>query len=183
MSSVTPPSTIPPEKEEDDDFPIVAIVCVAIGVYLLIIMIVLIIRFCLQKRGVEFMCCSDISWCGELGFRCDGCLQRFGELCNCNLPTCTTCLDSICPTKEQCSQRCGMSDTCSWCSWPETCTCCDFGDLSCVCPCGDCNQCCADCEGPSAPSCDCCNCHCTVRLPECQDITCLCFECGREESG
>ena len=49
---------------------------------------------------MEFMCCSDISCCGELGLRCDGCLQRFGELCNCKLPTCTACLDSICPTKE-----------------------------------------------------------------------------------
>lgn len=182
MSSVTPPATSPPEQE-DDDFPIVAIVCVAIGVYLIIIMIVLIVRFCLQRRGVELVCCADINCCAECGLRCDGCLQQLGETCNCTVPSCTACLDSMCPTKEQCAQRCGMTDNCSSCGCPDN-SCCDFGDLSCVCHCGDFTQCCADCQGPSAPSCECCgNCHCTIRLPECQDITCLCFECGREENG
>ena len=111
---------------------------------------------------MEFVCCADINCCGECGLRCDGCLQQFGETCNCTIPSCTTCLDSMCPTKgviilscllvvyrefslQQCAQHCGMTDTCTSCGCPDT-SCCDFGDLSCVCPCGDFTQCCTDCQ-------------------------------------
>lgn len=49
---------------------------------------------------MELVCCADINCCAECGLRCDGCLQQLGETCNCTVPSCTACLDSMCPTKE-----------------------------------------------------------------------------------
>ncbi|XP_065888710.1 keratin-associated protein 5-2-like [Dysidea avara] len=177
-SANLPFTTQPPEEE--DEFPIVIVVCALLGVFLIIAIIVVVVKLWLQKTGVKFECCQDVQCCVECGLRCDECLQQVGESCNCDVPTCGSCLDSICPTREQCSQCDICLSSGGPCCVDMKCDCC--GDLSCVCPCGDCNQCCdwPQCECPSAPTCQCCgDCHCAIRLPECQDITCLCFECGR----
>jgi len=136
-----------------------AIVMIAVGGYMTVVIVALIIRQCLKSRGISI--CPDwlSEWCccgGYQGERsaCAACFVSFAEMCDCQTPSKKSCMDTICPTRQ-------------WCD--KTFCCCMNAE-----PGGDM---CQDCQGPA---CDCgaCNCNCSCNLPECNSINCLCFEIG-----
>lgn len=132
--------------------PVAAIVCIAIGSYVLLIVIILIIRSILLSRGI---CRQSCYCCGKEGEPCCQCCATLAEMCSCcDSPSLQACLDSICPARKQM----------------------DFGDfVTCQC-CTDPNNTCCTCCNSQQPLFDCgmCNCECTA--PECNDINCCCFK-------
>ncbi|XP_027216376.2 uncharacterized protein [Penaeus vannamei] len=154
------------------ELPLAAIFCIAIAVYVLLIIIGLSIRQCLLKKGVcgggcpHIPCCN----CAEMGLRC-------AQACSCcgPKPSCSMLLDCCCPGNQECTclqlEACGPCPDCSECT---SCTSC------CENPCIDCNNCYNWCSAPSAcapgPLCDCSSCTCSCTTPECSTINCLCCE-------
>lgn len=131
-------------------FPVAAIVCIAIGGYVVLIVIVIIIRQVLLQRG---MCRENCNWCGKEGEPCCECCLSCAESANCcKSPNISACLDSICPARKQLS-----------CTDIILCECCSNQDGGCC--------------GSEEPLCDCGNFNCTPQcsLPECDSINCLCF--------
>ena len=57
-----PPSTIPPEPESEEfELPAAAIICIAIGGYLIIVLIILLIRSVLVVRFLHVFCLKNYS--------------------------------------------------------------------------------------------------------------------------
>jgi len=124
--------------------PVAAIVCIAIGAYVVLIVLILAIRSILLSRGV---CKQSCGCCGKEGEPCCECCSSFSECCACDSPSLTACLDSICPSRKQM----------------------DFGDfVTCQCCSDPNNQCC----NSQQPFCDCGACQVSCAQPGCDDITC-----------
>nr|XP_055197240.1 uncharacterized protein LOC129520207 isoform X2 [Nyctereutes procyonoides] len=75
--------------------PIPAIVFIAVGIYLLLLGVVLLIRHCLLAQG----CCTDCSSpCRKQGAsRPQDCCWTCAEACDFPLPSPAHCLDACCP--------------------------------------------------------------------------------------
>lgn len=138
----------------NDSFPAAAIVAIAIGGYLFVFGIILLIRQCLLAKGVSLLpawmteCCS--CKCGRSDEE-GGCLQSCAQTCNFACPNKKSCMDSVCPSKE-------------WCD--KTFCCCMSAQPG--------GKCCDDCEGPECGCGDMCDCQCQCTPPN--SINCICFE-------
>jgi len=127
--------------------PVPAIICIAIGAYLVLIIILLIIRSILISQGVCVKTCRCFGKEGEPC--CDTCCAELGDCCNCCAsPSLTACLDSICPARQQ--MDCADIVTCQCCADNQCCPCCD------------------------ASQCDCGQCQCQCGSPDCNDVGCCC---------
>ncbi|XP_069960763.1 keratin-associated protein 9-1 [Cherax quadricarinatus] len=143
--------------------PLPAIFCIAIAIYILLVIIGLCIRQCLLKKGVcgggcqQGPCCS----CAELGLHCAQTCCNWGPK-----PTCSSLLDHCCPTAHQ-GCNCLKCLSCEMCSC-NTCT----GDI-----CQDSCKCCSGwCVAPGLCTVGslCNTCYCTT--PQCSTINCMCCE-------
>ncbi|XP_076043818.1 uncharacterized protein LOC143026918 [Oratosquilla oratoria] len=153
-------STKPVEKWQ---LPLAAIFCIAIAVYVFLIIIGLWIRKCLKQQGFcqnecqGSLCCN----CAEIGLRC-------ALLCDCcgPIPTFHQCVDSCCPEK----------DTCSCMEVPDCPSCTGCGDD--FYSCQDCRGCCQSATPMCSPGplCACGSCACSCSAPQCSTINCLCCE-------
>jgi len=167
-TTVIPP---PSSKSNNEGFPTAAIVVIAVGGYLLLFSIGLIIRKCIISKNLS--CCPE--WVKEQ-CRCQscftqtssetGCITQCASACNCvKYPNKQQCMDSCCPTKQWCD------DTFCFCmsKQPEG-QCCKCDDCCGETNCNDCFDCpeCKDC-------CDDCKFECCAQ-PE--TIDCCCLECG-----
>lgn len=154
-----------------DGLPTGAIVIIAIGGYMIIFAIILLIRKCIINKGGT--CCPV--WCSEICTcqnccnndpNTDGCCTSMARTCDGNPPNKRQCMDSVCPTKEWCDD----TFCCCFSKQPqgECCNFCNGGGSNCdscggeCCDCGECTDCCGDCK------CDCC------AQPE--SINCCCLE-------
>ncbi|XP_071493461.1 uncharacterized protein [Diadema antillarum] len=122
------------------------IVVIAIGSYLVVIVILLVIRQFLVARGV----CVECAPCGreDGSLQCCDCWIALAEACNCcAYPNVKTCLDSVCgPASQACSVEKCMT-------------------------CQACKACCENSGG-----CECGGMDCACQAPECESIDCLCFK-------
>ncbi|XP_064389388.1 keratin-associated protein 9-1-like [Halichondria panicea] len=149
-------------------FPAAGVVAIVIAVFLLAVFTLLVIRKCIMYRGKQFPDCPRVCVVCDCCDGCGGweCCRGLCESLDCQPPDCNAWLDNICPTKQRCSL---------FCTGLVSCYCC----VLCMESCQE-MQICPDCSAMTCPDCDCCNCcHCTVKIPECHQISCLCFECGR----
>ncbi|GFR13189.1 uncharacterized protein TNCT_492751 [Trichonephila clavata] len=84
------------KNEEKWPLPTAAIFCLAMSLYIILLIIGILIRKCLIARGICKDCCpvlkSNTNCCGV----CGNCAQQ----CNWKLPTVDNCLDAICPSKQ-----------------------------------------------------------------------------------
>lgn len=153
------PATVPPAADESSNLSTAAIVFIAVGAYMVVFITGVLIRQCLQARGLTL--CPE--WVNELFCQacCCSCLciTHLAELCDFNVPTKTSCLDSWCPSKEWCDEH----------------FCCCMNSM----PGG---ALCEDCTGPEC-QCGDCNCACNCNLPECNSINCICFEIQLKQPG
>ncbi|XP_065054330.1 keratin-associated protein 5-9-like [Rhopilema esculentum] len=138
----------------NESFPVVAIVAICIGGYLLIFCIVILVRQCLLAKGVSIFppwmteCCACSCSCGSNE---GGILQSCAETCNFNCPNRKVVLESVCPSKEWCDQ---------------TFCCCMSAQPG--------GKCCEDCQGPECGFGQLCDCQCQCETPE--TINCICFK-------
>ncbi|XP_028400401.1 uncharacterized protein LOC114523619 [Dendronephthya gigantea] len=153
-------ATLPPTVDEDDSLPTAGIIFIAIGAYIVIFTLGILIRQCLLARGLSIcpewvheMCCTTCACMSCVG------IAHCAELCDFNVPTKRSCLDCCCPTKERCDEM----------------FCCCMNQL----PGG---TLCDDCAGPEC-QCGDCNCACNCQLPECNSINCICFEIQLKQPG
>ncbi|XP_014677758.1 PREDICTED: keratin-associated protein 5-9-like [Priapulus caudatus] len=137
-----------PTTEPEDALllPTAAICVIAIGGYVFLIVIFLLIRQVLMDRG---MCGECKHVCGKEGEQCACCQCCITTLsqCDCKSPNCDICVDSVCPKPQKCD--CGKLVTCAWCAQKD---------------------CCA-----GEPLCNSGSCECACSLPECDTVECLCF--------
>ncbi|XP_077868591.1 uncharacterized protein LOC144359223 [Saccoglossus kowalevskii] len=88
---------------ESETLPTAVIVVVAIGAYLVLMVLLLIIRSCLQANGF----CNECAPCGKEdgSQQCCDCWVATAEACNCcAYPNMKACLDSICgPANNKCT--------------------------------------------------------------------------------
>lgn len=159
--------------EQKTGFPVAGIIVLAVGGYLILFAIILMIRKLCISKDQQF--CP--SWCAEL-FMCTGgccagpmpCCSCLEETCNCQYPNKRCFMDAICPSKQWCD------DACCCCLSNEAegkCSCFDTNDC-CTC-CGlNCNECCECCDCTSCKECvkD-CKCTCCAQPETCD---CCCFE-------
>lgn len=146
------PATTPLTTQGNGGFPLPAIICIAIGAYIVVIVALLILRQLLMKRGVL----GGTTCCGKEGDPCCECCIACGESCNCcGSPNLEGCLDSICPTRRK--TECADVVQCRCCTDPE--------------------QGCSTCCGGDEPLCDCGNCNCQCQPPACEECNCFCFTC------
>ncbi|XP_071111023.1 uncharacterized protein [Haliotis cracherodii] len=95
--------------ESELALPVAAIVCLAVGGYVMLIIIIILVRYFLVSRGI----CECGSWCAKSDEDAQSCAccAELAECCNCcKSPTVTSCLDSICPNRKDaqaCCQRMG----------------------------------------------------------------------------
>lgn len=154
--------TEPPSVDEDSSLSTAAIVFIAIGAYIVVFVIAVLIRQCLQARGLTI--CPE--WVNEMFCKtcCCSCLciTHLAELCDFNVPSKNSCLDSCCPSKEWCDDN----------------FCCCMNSM----PGGGLCEDCADCNGPEC-QCGDCNCACNFTMPECNSINCICFEIQLKQPG
>lgn len=142
QTSVAPTQTLPTA----------AIISIAIGCYIVVVGLLLILRQCLMDRGVfSETCCLC---CGEgEGLDCCKCGECCMMYCNCcGSPDMEACCDSICPTRRRM----------------------DCADII-MCQCCMDNECCQCCYSEE-PLCDCGACNCQMQSPDCSSINCCCFE-------
>lgn len=138
--------------------PVAAVVCIVIGAYVLVIMLLLTVRSILVSGGAcTGESCAGCWQCGKQPCCCE-CSSSLAECCpSCESPAMSVnaCLDSVCPAR----QRMDVGDcvTCQCCADPNNSTCC--------------TSCCSD-----EPLCDCgeCSCSCNCQTPECNEINCCC---------
>ncbi|XP_059203210.1 uncharacterized protein LOC131982678 [Centropristis striata] len=88
--------------------PLPAVLMITLTLYMMVLGIGLWIRYCLKDRCSSECsdCCPDISICEEC--------FRFGEMCDCRLPTMRSCLAVPCS-----SPSCGGWDCACTCTPPE----------------------------------------------------------------
>ncbi|KAL5017550.1 hypothetical protein ScPMuIL_007139 [Solemya velum] len=160
------------QNTDSGDFPVAAIVCLAIGGYALVIFIIIGVRQLLRSRG---MCeASECGLCGTPGEPCCGCCVSLSESCNCC--TCSgidSCLESCCPNRKNVSCvdmiLCQCSDEPNCCSKQEetsssgSCSCRD----SCVDICSNRSSC--SCQDSCSETCSNMSCKC-----HCKPVTCCC---------
>lgn len=147
-------STVTPTSSTlNAQFPVAAIVIIAVGGYLVIMLIILSVRQCLTARGICVTesgksCCADNETCEK---RCtEFCLM---SCCDCQSPNCTACIDAMCPKR----RNMNFTDvvTCQACAR----RCCNDG-----CQCGSCNcNCNCDCQNIN---CLCFECKSADNMPE-----------------
>ncbi|CAL1533766.1 unnamed protein product [Lymnaea stagnalis] len=107
------------KRGEEDPFPIAAIVCLAVGGYVVIVIVIVIVRYMLVKQGVcKPQCCTSQSGscclvCTKLNEACpcccssnvDGCLSKI-----CGKRKTTNCVDILlcncCGCTEGCCDNC-----------------------------------------------------------------------------
>ncbi|XP_031573286.1 keratin-associated protein 9-4-like [Actinia tenebrosa] len=154
--------TLPPTQTvpvEESTLTTGEIVIIAVGAYVAVMIIALLIRQCLKAQGISLcpawvteQCCG--SCCSAEGEPscCAACLVSFAEMCDCSTPTKKSCMDSFCPSKQ-------------WCD--ETFCCCMNAQPG--------GEMCQDCQGPEC-NCGGCNCACACDIPDCSSINCLCFK-------
>ncbi|XP_074642397.1 uncharacterized protein LOC141899777 isoform X2 [Tubulanus polymorphus] len=144
MSSViTQAPNILPGTEQ---LPLPAIICIAIGCYIFIVAVALIIKQCLQSRGM----CGEVQCCGKEGDPCCACCLTIAQACNCcQSPSVKGCMDRCCPNRRHFD--CVDIILCQCCTppGPGKDPLCGFNNMSCTCGCS---------------------------APECENINCLCFE-------
>ncbi|XP_070571874.1 uncharacterized protein [Ptychodera flava] len=140
----------PIETTSEQALPTSVIIVIAVGAYLVLVVLILMIRQCLLAQGF----CGECAPCGKEdgSQQCCDCWVATAEACNCcAYPNMRSCLDSICgPPDQRCTlNKCMKCESCQN------------------------NQCCGN-----EPICDCgaCDCACNCQLPECENINCLCFE-------
>ncbi|KAK7087362.1 uncharacterized protein [Littorina saxatilis] len=81
------------------DLPIAAIVCIAVGCYVLVLVGIIVLCYVLKGRGScgESHCCAK----DEDAQSCECCLAM-AEACNCcKSPSITSCLDACCPNRKR----------------------------------------------------------------------------------
>ncbi|XP_048252449.1 uncharacterized protein LOC124151867 isoform X2 [Haliotis rufescens] len=86
--------------ESELALPVAAIVCLAVGGYVMLIVIIILVRYFLVSRGI----CECGSWCAKSDEDAQSCAccAELAECCNCcKSPTVTSCLDSICPNRKR----------------------------------------------------------------------------------
>ncbi|CAD5122596.1 DgyrCDS11008 [Dimorphilus gyrociliatus] len=136
----------------EDSFPLPAILCVSIGGFLVLIIILFIVKELCQRRG----CCPECG-CTCLGkegnTQCCECCIECAQCTNCcQSPNLNACLDRICPCERQ---RFTCQDLLM-------CKCC-FDEEGC------CQKCCA------GGTCSCGDSFCQCTSPDCQVVDCCCF--------
>jgi len=139
---------------------VAGIVAIAVGGYLFLFAVVLIIRQCLLAKGKDLFPPWLSEWCTCgccCGTQATGCLQGCAESLNCQYPNRKVILDNICPSKQWCDQ---------------TFCCCMSSE-----PGGKCLE---DCQGPECGCGDMCNCQCQCQTPN--SINCICFEINLSNS-
>lgn len=164
MVQTPPPTPDSTQNVSSDGLPVAAIVMIAIGGYLVLVVIFLIIRQCLKSQGVS-ICPAWVSefCCGSCCGNEDGtqgccpcpCFIALAEMCDCATPSKKSCLDSVFPTKQWCDDH--------FC-------CCMNAEPG--------GAMCQDWKGPECALGD-CNCACNCSVPECDSISCFCFTIGR----
>lgn len=141
MSDAVPSQTTPSEPLAT---PIILVI--AIGGYMILLGILLVIRQFLVTRGI----CVECAPCGKEdgSLQCCPCWIAVAESCNCcSYPNIKTCLNSLC------------GNTRNICTVEKCVTC----------------QVCANICGPES-GCECAGCDCACQPPECETIDCLCFK-------
>ncbi|XP_014783669.1 uncharacterized protein LOC106878842 isoform X1 [Octopus bimaculoides] len=113
-----------------------SILSIAIGIYLLVIIIFTIIQQCLTKRGV----CSECNICGSKPDNsCIKCCLAISEKCTCSVPSVEKCLDACCPQRKQ--MDCVDIILCQCCAGAGSGNTCGFGNCKCDCSCDPgCNE-------------------------------------------
>ncbi|XP_064649917.1 uncharacterized protein LOC135501622 isoform X2 [Lineus longissimus] len=142
----------PQTYNEDLDLPVAVIICIAVSCYVFVVIIALIIKQCLQSRGL----CGECRLCGSEDQPCCECCISLGQACNCcQQPRVTSCLDRCCPQRKNLCRNKQF----------------DCIDII-LC------QCCSSPAPGKEPLCGCNNmsCSCGCTSPECENINCLCFE-------
>ncbi|CAK8676834.1 unnamed protein product [Clavelina lepadiformis] len=127
-------------------------ILIAVGAYIVLIILILSIRQCLVARGI----CADCNCFGKSDEEdsCFDCFLACAQFCNCDTPDLRSCCDSICGPR----RRCDFGD----------CATCDCGDGSCELPCPE-----IACPDLSCPTCQCPEIHC--EKPTCDEIICCCI--------
>lgn len=116
-------------EEKENVLPIAAIFCLAMGLYLLLILAGLLIRKCLLAHGICMHCNPKLN----TTICCNPCASCV-HWCDCKMPTADNCLDAICPAKQRIN--CIEFFVCDWtsvqcCNEGGTYTC-GSGDYSCT---------------------------------------------------
>ncbi|KAK2170268.1 hypothetical protein LSH36_3g00057 [Paralvinella palmiformis] len=92
------PDVKPVNSTQQLALPLPAIICIAIGAYIVLIIIILLIRQLLLQRGM----CAYGQCCGKEGDPCCECCIACSESLNCcRSPNIEACLDSCCPARRQ----------------------------------------------------------------------------------
>ncbi|KAL8614006.1 hypothetical protein ACOMHN_023241 [Nucella lapillus] len=121
------------------DLPTAAIVCIAVGLYVALIVAIVLLCYCLKGRG---RCSGDSNCCAKKeGAQSCECCIAMSEGCNCcKSPSLNSCLNSCWPNKKHISCvdiimcQCCSSDGTTFCDWqwcracrgrenPDTCHC------------------------------------------------------------
>lgn len=137
---------LPTPKPDVLPIPLPLIIIIAIGCYVFIIAVALIIRQCLQSRGV----CGECGCCGKEEDQTCQCCLVLGQTCNCfECRGVNATLNRCCPHRTQVD--CVDIILCQCCSpkSPGKEPLCGVGNIA-------------------------CNCGCSA--PECENVNCLCFE-------
>ncbi|XP_069508135.1 uncharacterized protein [Ambystoma mexicanum] len=126
-----PPAEVPQQTGVDLQLPVPAIVLIAVGAYLLAMVLIILIRQCLLAQGLCIDCCS---WdkTSHLGL-CDCCFTC-AEFCDCRIPSVASCLDTCCPRSNGCDcESCAGYHFCPLCD----CACAyqppDCQSINCIC--------------------------------------------------
>ncbi|XP_054850417.1 uncharacterized protein LOC129339871 [Eublepharis macularius] len=112
--------------------PLPAIIFLAVGSYLLLLVVVLVLRQCLLSRGICANCCSCQK--GSLPSVCECCLAC-AESCDCALPSPARYLDDCC----HCTNGWDMGTCSTLPSWCPLCDCAcayqppDCQSINCIC--------------------------------------------------
>ncbi|XP_022093229.1 keratin-associated protein 17-1-like isoform X1 [Acanthaster planci] len=144
--------------------PVPVIVVLAVGGYLVLIVLLVVIRQFLVARGVCMACAPCGKEDGSL--QCCDCWISCAEGCNCcAYPNVKSCLDSVCGPPDN---RCSMTK-CVSCQTCQNNTCC--GDEA-----SGFESCCGTGDSCSNQGCECAGCDCACQAPECDTIDCFCFK-------
>ncbi|XP_064613171.1 uncharacterized protein LOC135476954 [Liolophura sinensis] len=103
MSDTIPAIPTQTPVASSTQLPTAAIVCIAVGGYVVLVVIILVLRQCCLARGM----CGQWELCGkEEQPQCCECCISLSESCDCcKSPSVTSCLDSVCPNRKD-AQAC-----------------------------------------------------------------------------
>ncbi|XP_014354153.1 uncharacterized protein SI:CH211-198P11.6 [Latimeria chalumnae] len=113
-----PPFSVSPLASSGLLLPVPAIVFIAVGAYLVLLIIIIVVRQCLLERGFCVDCCS---WGKDLQLGCWKYCLACAESCDCKIPSLNHCLDNYCPRSRDCDVGNCLS-----------CSCCPYCDCACA---------------------------------------------------